>query len=193
MPDWADALIKIITFVLAFYGVMSAFAAKRAALAAETQAKHAGTQAKAAEEQAGLAAVQARAAERQVDIMLKTMAVDHIGTAIRYRRVMESIWSRVADARMAAGSRVDGNRRHQIVTAIEDCARQLEDMSPVFPPSVRADVANFLLRLGQQQGAIVLGAETPAEIAALRELHQRTLKAMQASIDAEIASLERKA
>jgi hypothetical protein len=48
MPDWLDALIKIITFVLAFYGVMSAVAAKRSAYAAEDQATAARAQADAA-------------------------------------------------------------------------------------------------------------------------------------------------
>lgn len=82
MPDWADALIKIITFVLAFYGIMSAFAAKRSARAAEKQADAALTQAQHAETQALAALTQARTAEQQAAVQARTFLLEKIE---RYR------------------------------------------------------------------------------------------------------------
>lgn len=181
MPDWLDGLIKIITFVVALYGIMSAVAAKRSAEAAEKQAAAAVTQANSAKDQA-------RAAERQVDLMLKSMSVDHIGSAIRARRAAYDCKESLKGYFLAVESPVNnnyGNAMKKLIAA----ADALEDIPPVLPNNVRAlvfeyvhavrnnyyqaagtETANLVLENLSRQADTVIGAMDVAIAASIEQL-----------------------
>lgn len=189
MVERFTILFSAIACLVSLWSIMSALAAKRSAEAAESQARSAQRQADHAETQAEAARSQARAAETQVAIMAQTMSVDHIGTALRYRRIASDLNTAIAELRANLRHGIHAPERTMQLERVNDLLREIEDMPPIFPDKIRRMALQFIDSVARQKSALYIGAETPDEMAQLRALYETTITAMTSQIEQDIAAI----
>lgn len=183
MPEWADALIKVITFVLAFYAVMSAFAAKRSAEAAERQAKH-------AEEQARAAKAQAEIAERQFDLMKALQSFDSAARITKGRRIVLTIEDAIGALATEARRASDGNRIAAAQDKLKAMLVELEDAMHLFPPSMWRSVGAFIEEIEGELPKLARRDIGEESVSSLQNAAKMLGNAMQIEIGRRWATIE---
>ncbi|WP_420102152.1 hypothetical protein [Bosea sp. (in: a-proteobacteria)] len=159
--EFASIGIAVLSAIIASYGIMAAFAAKRSARAAEIQAKAAVEQARHAQTQAEAAIVQARAAERQLDLATLHQQDDRITRAMRARRTVLDCRNAVKTLEAEVVRYRDGNvisAAHNRAKALADA---LEDTPPIFPTNVRKILFDYIQRVQTFEVRPPLSMEVP--------------------------------